>query len=162
MPSGRMSNVDLGPLTIAYPDNWQVMKPTQKGQSVQIAPSAGVTSNAIGYGVVINGIRGENGEDFDALTNELVQAMKKGDSNLRTVNSAQNIDVAGSQGRSVMMETVSPFPAANGQPQKERDWLVTVPRGDGSVLYLVFVAPTSEFDRFKPAFDSMIGSIRLK
>jgi hypothetical protein len=61
-----------------------------------------------------------------------------------------------------MMETTSPFPAANGQAQKERDWLVTVPRGDGSVLYLVFVAPTSEFDRFKPTFDSMIGSIKMK
>ena len=162
LPSGRMANVDLGPLTISYPDNWQVMKPTQRGQSVQIAPRAGVTSNAIGYGVVINGIRGQNGEDFDTLTGELVDAMKKGDSNLRTVNSAQSINVAGSEGRAVMMETTSPFPAANGQPQKERDWLVTAPRGDGSVLYLVFVAPTSQFDSFKPTFDSMIASIRMK
>ena len=162
MPSGRMSNVDLGPLTIAHPDNWQVMKPTQQGQSVQIAPPVGVTSNAIGYGVVINGIRGQNGEDFDTLTNALVDDMKKGDANLHIVNSAQNINVAGGEGRAVMMETTSPFPAANGQPQKERDWLVTVPRGDGSVLYLVFVAPTSEFDRFKPTFDSMLGSIKMK
>ena len=162
MPSGRMVNVDLGPLSIAHPDNWQVMKPQQQGQSVQIAPQAGVTSNAIGYGVVINGIRGENGEDFDTLTNELVQAMKKGDSNLHTLNSGQSINVAGSEGRSVMMETVSPFPTGNGQQQKERDWLVTVPRGDGSVLYLVFVAPASQFDGFKPTFDSMLGSIRMK
>ncbi len=161
LPSGRMSTVDLGPLSIAHPDNWQVMKPQQQGQSVQIAPPAGVTSNAIGYGVVINGIRGENGEDFDTLTNELVQAMKKGDSNLRTVSS-QNIDVAGSEGRSVTMETTSPFPAANGQPQKERDWLVTAMRGDGSVLYLVFVAPVSQFDSFRPTFDNMLRSVRMK
>jgi hypothetical protein len=39
--------------------------------------------------------------------------------------------VAGAQGRSVGMQATSPFPDAKGRPQKERDWLVTVPRPQG-------------------------------
>jgi len=46
--------------------------------------------------------------------------------------------------------------------QKERDWLVTVPRSDGSVIFMVFVAPDAEFARFQPAFEAMIKSIQFK
>jgi hypothetical protein len=65
------------------------------------------------------------------------------------------------QGRSVVMQSTSPFPDDRGNQQPERDWLVTVPRNDGAVLYLVFVAPQSQFDRFQPAFESMLRSVRF-
>ena len=162
MPSSRMTSTDLGPMKISYPDNWQLMRPSQQGQSVQIAPQAGVTGNSIGYGVVINGAKPQNGEDFDQLNSELVDAIKRGDSNLHTIGNVQNINVAGSEGRSVMMETISPFPDAKGQQQKERDWLVTVPRGDGAMLYFVFVAPLSQFSQFQPTYESMLRSVQLK
>jgi Zn-dependent protease with chaperone function len=161
LPNGRMTTKNLGPVKMAYPDNWQVMRSSQ-GQGLQIAPQAGVTSNAIGYGVIMDAVRGQNGEDLDQLTSELVQAMQKSDSNLRPIGSTQNTDVAGSQGRSVMMETISPFDGANGKPQQERDWLVTVPRGDGSVLYMVFIAPASEFGRFQPTYQNMLNSVQLQ
>ena len=62
----------------------------------------------------------------------------------------------------VAMQSISPFPDANGQQQKERDWLVvTVPRRDGSVLYFVFVAPQAEFERFRPTFDNMLQSVQF-
>jgi hypothetical protein len=61
----------------------------------------------------------------------------------------------------VNLESTSPFTTANGQPQKERDWLVTLPQQDGSVIYMVFVAPKSEFAQFKPAFDDMLRSLQF-
>ena len=39
LPSQRMRTVDLGPMKMAYPENWQVMMPKQQGQFVTIAPS---------------------------------------------------------------------------------------------------------------------------
>jgi Zn-dependent protease with chaperone function len=162
LPSTRMASTDLGPLKISYPDNWQVTRPSQGQQGAQIAPAAGVSGDAIGYGVVLNGVKPQNGQDFDQLTSDLVTALERGDANLHTVGNAENIDVAGSQGRSVTLETSSPFPDAKGQPQKERDWLVTVPRGDGSMLYFVFVAPVSQFGQFQPTYNSMLSSIKLK
>jgi Zn-dependent protease with chaperone function len=164
LPSSRMVAEDLGPLSISHPDNWQVMAPTQKGEDVRIAPQAGVTGNAVGYGVLLNGIKPNMGKSvtIDQLTSQLVRAMQSGDSELQPVGSTQTITVAGAQGRSLDMQTRSPFPDANGQPQQERDWLVTVQRKDGAILYFVFVAPQSQYNQFKPTFDAMLRSIKLQ
>jgi hypothetical protein len=59
------------------------------------------------------------------------------------------------------MESTSPFTGSSGQAQRERDWLVTLPQQDGSVMYFVFVAPKSEFQNFKPTFDSMLRSLQF-
>ena len=45
MPSSRMVSENLGPLTVSRPENWDVITPQQQGQSLTIAPRAGVTSN---------------------------------------------------------------------------------------------------------------------
>jgi len=126
-----------------------------------IAPRAGLTGNEIGYGVAINGVKPRNGPvGIDQMTSEIVNNFQSGN-DMRTTASAQPITVNGVQGRSVMMESTSPFPDGQGQSQAERDWLVTVPRSDGSVLYMVFVAPQSQFEQFRPAFDSMLKSVRF-
>lgn len=77
------------------------------------------------------------------------------------VGNTQPITVAGIEGRSVTLQSISPFSAASGQSQKERDWLVTVPQRDGSVIFMVFVAPQSEFDRFQPTYEAMLNSMRF-
>src|SRR6516162_4405599 len=56
LPSQRMILADLGPAKIQRPDNWQVTMPKQRGQSVTIAPQAGLTAEGVGYGVVLNGV----------------------------------------------------------------------------------------------------------
>ncbi len=161
-PSSRMVSENLGPLSIARPSNWDVIPPQQQGNAVTIAPRAGVSSNGVGYGVVINGVRPQSGSgDIDQVTSQLVQQMQQGGGDLQQVGSVQPITVSGIRGRSVNMESTSPFTDANGKPQKERDWMVTLPQQDGSVMYLVFVAPKSEFSRFKPTFDDMLRSIQF-
>jgi len=154
---------DLGPPKIARPDNWQVM-PAQNGQGVRIAPPAGISGNAVGYGVVINAVKPQSGQamSLDQLTAELVRAMQSGGGDLSPTGNAQAITVAGVQGRSVAMQSTSPFLAANGRQQIERDWLVTVPQADGSLLFFVFVAPQSEFERFRPSFENMLRSLQFR
>jgi len=61
-----------------------------------------------------------------------------------------------------MFHSASPIPGANGQAQLERDWLVTVPRSDGSAIFVVFVAPQSEFARFQPTYEAMLKSLQLQ
>jgi peptidase M48-like protein len=163
LPSSRSVVSDLGPMKIARPDNWQVVPGAQGGQGLTIAPQAGVSGNAIGYGVVINGIKPRSGQtmSLDQQTAQLVQSMQSG-SDLSPVGSPQPITVAGVQGRSVTMQSTSPFSDANGQSQKERDWLVTVPYSDGTMVYFVFVAPEAQFERFRPSFESMLRSAQFK
>ena len=157
-----MLAADLGPLEIEYPENWQVMMPKKQGQSVAIAPQAGITSDGVGYGVVLNGVAPPKGErmSIDEVTRQLVQDMEQNET-LQQVGNAQPISVGGIQGRSVTLHSVSPLPATNGQPQRERDWLVTVPQHDGSVIFMVFVAPHTEFDRFQPTYEAMLDSVKF-
>jgi hypothetical protein len=77
------------------------------------------------------------------------------------VGEAQPITVSGIEGRSVVLQSISPFPAANGQSQKEHDWLVTVPRFDGSAIFMVFAAPQSHFERLKPTYQAMLHSLQF-
>jgi beta-barrel assembly-enhancing protease len=161
MPSANFVAADLGPLKISRPDNWDVIPPRQRGESLTIAPRAGVVSNGIGYGVSINGVTTKDQNmTIEQVTDEIVRGFQSGGGEMQTVGKASDVRVAGVRGRSVNMQSTSPFPDASGKAQKERDRLVTVPRSDGSVIFLVFVAPESEFDRLNPTFEKMLQSMQ--
>ena len=162
LPSSRLVTADLGPMKIAHPDNWQIIPPKQQGASLVIAPQAGLAGDGIGYGVIINGGAAPKGQrmSLDEMTAELVRGMQSG-SDLQPLGNAQAFNVAGVQGRSVAMQSTSPFLDAKGQRQKERDWLVVTPRPDGSVIYFLFVAPQAEFDRFRPTYENMLKSLQF-
>ena len=161
MPSSKFLLADLGPLKISRPENWDVIPPQEKGQSLTIAPRAGVVSNGVGYGVVVNGVSPKDQQmTIDQVTDEIVRALQSGSSDMQTVGKATEVKVAGVRGRTVNMQSTSPFPDAKGQAQKERDKLVTIPRQDGSVIFLVFVAPESDYERLSPTFEKMLQSVQ--
>jgi Zn-dependent protease with chaperone function len=160
LPSSRLVTTNLGPLSIARPDNWEIVPPGQRGADLLIGPRAGITGTGIGYGVAINAVSHRGSMSIDEMTQELVQNLERS-GDMQALGSPQNITVGGVQGRSAMMQTTSPFPDAQGQQQKERDWLVTVPQRDGSAVYFVFVAPQSQFDRFRPTFENMLKSVQF-
>src|SRR5664279_18928 len=54
LPNQRMIHAELGPMSLAHPDNWQVNRPRQQGDYLTIAPSAGVNEAGVGYGVLIS------------------------------------------------------------------------------------------------------------
>ena len=162
MPSSNLVSADLGPLKISRPENWDVISPQQKGQSVTIAPRAGVVSEGVGYGVVVNGVASQGKTvNIDQATADIVRNLQSGGGDLQTLSKATIVRVAGVRGRSVNMQSTSPFPDANGQTQKERDRLVTIPRPDGSVVFFVFVAPEAEYARLSPTFDKMLKSVKF-
>jgi len=112
----------------------------------------------VGYGVLINGAKTDaQGASIDDLTNQLVQQLQSSNG-AKPVGKAQHIGV-GVQGRSVMMESISPFPSAKGEA--ERDWLVAVPQSNDVVLFFVFVAPQAEFNRFQPTYEAMVKSVKF-
>ena len=162
MPSSRLVTSNLGQMKIVRPDNWEVTAPQQQGQSLTIAPRAGVTTNGFGYGVAINRVSGSmRNATIDQVTAEIVKGLQRGGNDLRAIGNSASISVAGVRGRSVIMQSTSPFVDANGRSQKERDWLVTILRQDGSVFYLLFVAPEAEFRYFQPTFEKMLKSVQF-
>jgi len=161
LPSRQMVATQLGQIEIARPENWPVKMPQDKAGFITIAPDAGVTANGVGYGALISAAR-TNGEriKLDDITKQLVQELQRSQG-AKPLNKAESIDVNGHLGRSVMMQSTSPFPSADGRQQLERDWLVTVPQSTGAVVFFVFVAPQSEFDRFQPAYQAMLKSLQF-
>ena len=162
LPSQRMRTADIGPIKVEYPENWQVMLPKQQGQFVTIAPQAGIAANGVGYGVLLNGVAPSSGQHMtiDDITGQLVKELEQNEA-LQPAGNAQPVTVAGIEGRSVILHSISPFLTSNGQSQRERDWLITVPQPDGSVIFMIFVAPQSQFDRFQPTYDAMLKSVRF-
>jgi Zn-dependent protease with chaperone function len=162
LPSQQTRNADLGPLRLDHPVNWEITMPQQQGDYVTIAPQAGITQSGVGYGVLIGSAAPPSGQrmSLDEITRTLVDQMQQ-KNNLRAVSNTQSISINGIRGRSLALESTSPFVTANGEQQPERDWLVTIPRPDSSIVYFIFVAPQTEFDRFRPAFENMLRSVQF-
>ena len=70
--------------------------------------------------------------------------------------------MGGIEGRSTFLRSPSPFPDSKGQTQVERDWLVTVPMKDGALIFMIFVAPQSEFERLEPTYQAMVKSVQFR
>jgi len=163
LPSHRMVHADLGPLKIQRPENWPVTMPEQQGQFVTIAPHAGITSSGVGYGLLLNGVAGPKGQrlSVDDMTVQLIQHIQQ-NNQLEPLGKPEPITVGGIESRSTFLRSPSPFPDANGQTQQERDWLVTVPQHDGSMIFMIFVAPQADFARLQPTYEAMLTSVQLK
>jgi Zn-dependent protease with chaperone function len=162
LPSQQMVVADLGPMKIRRPDNWPVTLPEQQGQFVTIAPKAGITSAGVGYGVLLNGTPAPAQRmSIDEMNDQMIKVLQQ-NNQLQQLDKPAAVMIGGIEGRSTLFDSASPIPDASGQPQKERDWLVTVPVKDGSMIFMIFVATEADFGRFQPTFDAMAKSVQLK
>ncbi|HEU5400248.1 MAG TPA: M48 family metalloprotease [Terriglobales bacterium] len=157
-PSGSFKMANGGFFQMEYPANWEVLGQSNSG--VTIAPRAGVSENAIAYGVVIGGIPAQGGS-LDAVTRSLVQNLQQQNPNLQ-VQGARQISVNGAPAMSVGMLSPSPLTDSSGQPVAEQDTLVTVQRQDGAVIYAVFVAPQQDMPALNDTYTRMLQSLRVE
>jgi len=116
----------------------------------------------VAYGVVIRAGRAPAANmDGGRLTAAVVQSLQSGDSNMKQVGQIERLPVDGISAGSVELETISPMVGADGKPQRERDWLVAVPRG-GNAIFFVFVSPLVNYDQLRPSFAKMLQSVQFR
>lgn len=145
---------------ISYPDNWNVYG--DQSSSVVIAPESGVSENAIANGVMINIYQPEDSHStLDQATHQLLASLRQSNSELRAIGNDEDIRINGVSGKSLDLLGNSPIQDQQGHAIKERDWLVTFKRSDGTLLYLVFIAPDKDFSTMRPAFEQMLRSLKL-
>jgi hypothetical protein len=143
--------------SIRYPDNWQPFQDQNGG--LTIAPSAGYSQGAVAYGVVFGGpVQG----DLTSATQQIVQSFTQGNAGMRQTSGLQQIKVNGAPAISLDLSGPSPVTDSRGQPLPEHDWLVTVQRADGSVLYAVFVAPERDWSQMERTYISMLRTLHVK
>lgn len=146
---------------ISYPENWQVLG--DANSNITIAPRSGVSQNAVSYGVMIANYQPEDsGTSLDAATHELLASLRQANPELKQIGHDETIRIKGVSGRSVDLIGSSPIKDAQGRAIEERDWVVTMPRRDGSVLYLVFISPDKDFGAMRPAFEAMVRTLQVK
>jgi Zn-dependent protease with chaperone function len=160
-PSANLRVLNHSDFQISYPDNWQVFG--DQNSAVTIAPQSGISQNAIAYGVMISGYQPEDpNASLDQNTHELINSLRQSNPDLRQIGNDEGIRVNGVAGRSADLIGVSPLQDRRGTSVRERDWLVTMKRSDGNVIYLIFIAPDPEFGRLRPTFEEMLRSFRLR
>ena len=163
--SNNFRQLDHSSFTISYPADW---KPYGDAQSaVTIAPANGVQSDANGQsavatGVIIDRFEPEQASNFDQGMHELIASLRQSNSDLREIGNDEAIRVNGVAGRSADLIGASPVRDSSGRSQRERDWLVSIQRQDGTLLYLVFIAPQNQFDQLRPTFEQMLRTLRVK
>jgi Zn-dependent protease with chaperone function len=140
---------------IRYPENWLVNGDNQS--AVTIAPRSGISGDAVAYGVIISGFQPESTRSLDRATHELLASIKQGNPDLRQIGNDEDIRVNGVPGKSVDLLNNSPI-----RGQRERDWLVAVPQRSGDLIYLMFIAPETDFDQLRPTFENMLRSFHLQ
>lgn len=157
-PSSRLTKYRADTFAIAYPDNWKV----EEGQGgVTLAPPGGVMTGSQGewaqaYGASVSKyIPPKKGYGLVDATQEMVEAMRQSNPNLRIVEQ-KSLRVRGRPALSTRIENDSPL-----EGQKETDHLVTV-RGRDSIIAVIFVAPQSAFESYRPTFDAMLKSLELR
>jgi predicted Zn-dependent protease len=160
-PSSIFKLAEFSTMKIVRPENWDVMQ-GQQADSATIAPRAGVSGDAVAYGVVIQALptQGAN-QNARQITSAIAQSLASSDSNMKQTGEIQTITVNGVSSGSVELETVSPMRDAEGKAQPERDWLVAVPRAGGNAIMVVFVAPQAHFEQMRPSFEKMLRSVQF-
>jgi Zn-dependent protease with chaperone function len=160
-PSSRLTKFDGIGFSIAYPDNWQVQ---QNEDAVALLPPGGIvdvveSGVAQAYGTCISRFQPQRSRQGNwglvDGTQELLDTMRQSNPNLRVIEQ-KGMKLKGRSALSTLLETDSPL-----QGQKERDLLVTTRQSD-SIFSLIFIAPESSFDAYKPTFDAMLESLELQ
>ncbi len=155
-PRGGFQALNAGGLSLQYPSNWKVYN----GQnSLLIAPEGGITQNAIAYGVLIGGFNPQQGS-LEQATEQVINYLQQTNPGMRLAGNARRTQINGAPAISADLVGQSPL-ADGGQPVPERDVLVTTQRSDGSVLWMLFIAPEPHFNAVKPVFEQMINSLRV-
>jgi hypothetical protein len=164
-PSSSFRQFDHSAFSISYPSDWRVYGDQQS--SVTIAPPDGVQRDqngqaSVAMGAIIDRYEPEQGSSFDQAVHALVDSLRQSNPDLREIGHDEPIRVNGANGRSVDLIGKSPIRDNNGRQQSERDWLVSIQRQDGTLLYAVFIAPQNQFDQLRPTFEQMLRSLQVK
>jgi beta-barrel assembly-enhancing protease len=156
-PSDHLTRHEGQGFTIYYPDNWKV---AGDSSMTIIGPPSAQAQNGIAYGAIIGNQAGGGGS-LDDATQKLAQGMAQENPGMKISGEMKPLDVNGTQGRSLELSGKSPL-MLNGEPLPERDWLVTFPRPQGGLAYVVFVSPERDFNQLHPTYQKMLNSLQLQ
>ena len=156
-PSGQYETFNGGNLfRIDVPSNWREL---QGNNSVTFAPEGGY-GNYQGQSVFTHGLQvgmeGTNTGSLRTATSQLIQGLAQSNPSLRQSGGFSNVQIAGRRGLATVLTNVSDVTR-----QQERIALYTTQLNDGSLFFVVGVAPAREFNGYQSIFNRSVQSLQL-
>ena len=157
-PSSRYQNYNIfnGGVQVSVPNNWRQIN----DQSTVWFVPEGAYGQYNGQAVFTHGAsfgvaQTNNNRNLQRATEELINNLAQGNSNLRTSGGFQRTSLSG---RNALFATLSNRNEATGFPESVR--VITTQLRDGQLFYMIAVAPQNERN-FETAFNTIMRSVRI-
>ena len=163
-PTGRAENPSsryrsysvLDAVRVSVPDNWRQL--SDQG-SVWFAPNGGYGSSngraVFTHGVNI-GIAQTNSRNLQQATNEFLNTLQQGNSNLRARTGYQRTYLNSRNGLSISLSNTN---EATGRAEVVN--LVTTQLRNGELFYIIMVTPESDHYNYQSTFQNILRSVQL-
>ena len=156
-PSSRFQNVSIfnGGVQVSVPSNWRQVG---EGNSVWFTPEGGygaVNGQPVFTHGVSFGVAQTSNRNLDRATQELINSLAQGNSNLRSSGGFQRNTVSG---RNALYAPLTNINEATGQRENVR--VITTQLRNGQLFYMIAVVPQNERN-FEGAFDTIMRSLRI-
>jgi hypothetical protein len=156
-PDSRYTTYNEGNLfRVSVPANWQELA---SNNNVTFAPE-GAYGTANGNSVFTHGaeigVSRNESHDLQTSTDELIQALRQGNPRLSNPGSYERGSIAGRQGLHTVLSNISD--ATGGQEVID---VYTALLSDGSLFYVLGVAPREEYNAYSNVFRNVVRSIQL-
>lgn len=156
-PSARYRTVTLGSsMQMSVPDNWEQL---QSGNTVVLAPEGGYVesrgTSSFTHGLQVGVIRSET-HSLEQGTDELVDSFRRSNPDMRMQGTYRRERIGGRNGLSVNFTNVS-----GETGDREIITLSTIQLGDGSLVYMIGVAPDYDFNTYNRAFQRARQTLRV-
>ena len=141
---------------IAVPSNWREMG---SNNQVTFAPDGAYGSHngqsVFTHGVEIGVARNEN-HDLNTATDELLESLRQGNPRLTRPQGYNRGSIGGRQALQTVLSNVS-----DATGRQEVVELYTTQLSDGSLFYVIGVAPRDEYNAYGNVFRRVVGSIKF-
>jgi beta-barrel assembly-enhancing protease len=154
--SGFKAYTEGNVFRISVPSNWRELP---GNNSATFAPEGGYgTANqqsVFTHGVQAGVARNET-HDLQTATDELIQSLAQSNPRLKKASEYSRATVGAQAGLSAVLDNVSDATGRN-----ERINVVTAFMQDGTLFYIIGVAPDNEFSAYEPVFRKVAGSVQF-
>lgn len=156
-PSSRYENYSIfnGGVQVSVPNNWRQI---QDQNSVWFVPEGAYgqyNGQAVFTHGVSFGVAQSSNRNLQTASQELINNLAQGNSNLRSSGGWQRTTMSG---RTALYATLSNTNEATGRPENIR--VITTQLRNGQLFYMIAVAPQSERN-FENAFQQVMQSVRI-
>lgn len=152
-PSSRAQTYTGGNwIQLNVPDNWRAF---EQQTSVQFAPEGAYGDNGITHGALV-GVTQANSNNLAQATEQYVDGVLQDNNYLRQNTGYTRTTIGGRQALATVLSGRSPI-----TNRTEVATVYTTQLRNGSLLYVIAIAPENESENYNATFRNMIRSIRL-